>query len=1485
MAAALPTDAAAPPGWGPQALAMLRAAQAVAHPGGPTLFDDLVGELAATLGAATVFVAVFADESRTHMRTLAVRLDGRALQNFDYPLAGSPCAQVAGRAYRYVATGVAAEFAPGTIFGAKGMDCYAAFPLTAGTGEPLGLLVAMDRRPLADAALAEALLKIFAGRMAAEIERSRADAALRAAALAVSSARGESVFDELVRFLAAQLNVEVAFIARHEDAVPGTMRMLAMYYDGQVLHDIRYPIAGTPCETVYGREFRVYPSGLGALFPDDPDVGLQGTVSYAGYPLTTRDGRALGNISVASRQPLTQLDRLESLLQIFAVRAAAEIEQQAAREALERSEASYRAIFEATEDAVFVHDWDSGRILDVNPKACELYGYTREELLQVSVADLSSGVHPYTAEQALAHLQRARLGRSQAIEWHRRNKDGSLHWDEVYLKPVHIDGRRRILAFTREITERKQALQALEAREQQYRAIVDGSADALVLWNGALTVVDVNAAFTRLTGFTREDVIGVPFGSRLDADDVMQRHSLIRGALAGHEGRIETRTSRKDGSRFDIELRYLPVRFGGEAYALAIGRDVSERLERERALQRSEARLRATVEAAFDSVIGMDGEGRIVEFNAAAERCFGHRRDDVMGRLLADVILPERHRDAHARGLRHFHASGRGPMIGRLIETSALRADGSEIPVELAISVAAVPEGSIFVGHLRDISERRAADRALRDSEAQYRAIFNASADALVLRDADFRIVDVNETYVTMTGYGRAAVIGQDRVVANPADEHDGIRALHARALAGEPVVLETQLVRRDGGRYELELRGVPIVHRGEPHVLYIGRDITERKRAERALRDSEEQYRAIFNASADGLVLRDADYRAVEVNPAYATMSGYTREEVMAAEHVLTQSDEAVLQRHRAEHRLALAGQELSYETTATRKDGSQMQVEVRGMPVMYRGRQHVLYSARDISARKRTEQALRASEEQYRAIFDASIDAMVLWNSRFERVDVNPAYERIFGWRRDEVIGVGVDGPNPDDAARSRRELVRRALAGEACSAVRETMGRDGRMIPTEVHVIPFTHRGEPHVLVIARDITEQREAEAQRARLERQLRQAQKMEAIGQLTGGIAHDFNNILTSVIGYLVLGQERAESLADATLVRQLGQAHLAAQRARELIAQMLAFARRQRGERRVLALAPLVRQTLQLLRATLPASVAVDSAGLPDGDDAPLVQADPVQLEQLLFNLCINARDAISGPGTIRVRLREVGGGHACASCRAPVGGGRWVELSVADSGCGIAPEVLERMFEPFYSTKEVGRGSGMGLAMVHGIVHDHGGHVDVRTAPGAGTEFRVLLPPADGPAAAAAPRPAGAAAPATQPLPPARVLLVEDEVLVGDFMAELLAGWGLRVQLERDPLRAAAWLDDPGHGIDCLVTDQTMPQMTGLALAQHAHARRPRLPVLLYSGHTAAVDADEARRHGVHAVLAKPVDPPLLRAALLRCLAAPADAAGSVA
>jgi nitrogen-specific signal transduction histidine kinase/CheY-like chemotaxis protein len=410
---------------------------------------------------------------------------------------------------------------------------------------------------------------------------------------------------------------------------------------------------------------------------------------------------------------------------------------------------------------------------------------------------------------------------------------------------------------------------------------------------------------------------------------------------------------------------------------------------------------------------------------------------------------------------------------------------------------------------------------------------------------------------------------------------------------------------------------------------------------------------------------------------------------------------------------------------------------------------------------------------------------------------------------------------------------------------------------------------HHGEPHVLQIARDITERRRAETERQALEAQLRQAQKMEAIGHLTGGIAHDFNNILTSILGYIVLARERDPAAADGKLVQYLDQAQRASLRARDLIQQMLTFSRGKRVEPRPLDLPSLVRDALKLIGATLPSSLVV---GVDIERRVPAVMADPVQAEQVLLNLLINARDAMGGTGAVEVGVGlDEHAGVACASCRKPIEG-RYVALAVRDSGPGIAPEVFDRIFDPFFTTKGVGKGSGMGLSTVHGIVHEYGGHIAVDTAPDAGTTFRVLFPPlphARADADAAVPPPSDAVLRA--PPMSGRVLVVDDEAMAGEFMSELLASRGLDVTLQSDPLEALRWFSEDPDRVDLVLTDLTMPRMTGLELAQRLTTDRPELPVVLYTGYSEDIGPGELRRHGVAALLKKPVEPASL-VALLR-------------
>ena len=758
--------------------------------------------------------------------------------------------------------------------------------------------------------------------------------------------------------------------------------------------------------------------------------------------------------------------------------------------------------------------------------------------------------------------------------------------------------------------------------------------------------------------------------------------------------------------------------------------------------------------------------------------------------------------------------------------------------------------------------ERRSHEAALGE---QYRAMFNAAADSLVLRDAQFRVVDVNPAYEAMSGRRRDEVIGRDVLTMSPQALNDHVRALHSRALAGEKVQFESHARRKDGSRFHIETRGVPIRHRGEPHVLYIGRDITERRIVEEALRTSEEQYRAIFNAAADALVLRDADFRIVDVNPAYVALSGYSREEVLGRQHVVANPPE-VEARIRELHAKALAGEHVMLETRRIAKNGGVREVELRGVPIQFRGAPHVLYIGRDISERKRGEQALRDSEEQYRAIFNAAADALVLRDDAGRVVDVNAAFCAISGYTRDEVLNDSRWIFARADLTVLAAEMHRRVIAGESVQFEIQATRKDGTPLDIEMRAVPMVYRGKPHALGMARDITARKRAEAERAALEAQLRQAQKMEALGHLTGGIAHDFNNLLASIMGHVVLAIER--NAGDEKLARYLEQALGSSRKARDLIRQMLTFSRGQRGTPRVVSLAQAVEESLKLLRGSLPATVEI--ATCIDAVDTA-VMLDPVQLDQVVLNLAINARDAMAGAGQLTVSVRSARPVQAvCASCRQRFDG-TFVELAVGDSGPGIAPDVLERMFEPFFTTKEVGRGSGMGLATVHGVVHDHGGHVVVDTSAPRGGLFRILLP-----ALAAGTETKALEKPKTNGTKRAplkgRILVVDDEAPVAEFLRELLESWGISARAVTSPASALEVFGAERY--DLVITDQTMPGTTGFRLARELLVRRPGVPVILCTGHIDEIASRELESAGIRGLLHKPVEPDelygLLRAQL---------------
>jgi PAS domain S-box-containing protein len=518
---------------------------------------------------------------------------------------------------------------------------------------------------------------------------------------------------------------------------------------------------------------------------------------------------------------------------------------------------------------------------------------------------------------------------------------------------------------------------------------------------------------------------------------------------------------------------------------------------------------------------------------------------------------------------------------------------------------------------------------------------------------------------------------------------------------------------------------------------------------------------------------------------------------------------------------------------------------------------------------ARKRTESDLHVQT----AALEATASAVVITEPDGTIWWANPAFFQLTGYPSSDVLGRNMSILNSGrQAPEFYQQLWRTITSGQIWRGELVNRRKDGSLYHEGMAITPVRDRSGKIVNFIAlkRDISDLKRAEREQEQLQRRLQQTDKMQALGLMVGGIAHDFNNILASVMGYADLARLRFGGKPGGKLRDYLDEIYRAGERARDLVAQMLVFSRGGTSEPRPLLLEPLVKELVKMLQSTLASNIAVTIQSQPG---LSAVMLDPVQLNQIVLNLCLNARDAIRGNGAISVRLQHVEvADQFCASCREAVQGD-FVELMVADTGVGIEPNAMDHMFDPFFTTKEVGKGTGMGLPVVHGIVHRCGGHVAAETSPGLGSAFRVWLPPVV--TEQTTPEPSVERFEDASRVIGGHILLVDDESSVLNYLTDVLTGAGCRVTATLDSREALARFTEDPSGFDLLVTDQTMPGITGDALIAAVSRLRPDIPVVLCTGHSETIDEDEARDLGIGAFLLKPVHTGLLLDTLERLLA----------
>ena len=1119
---------------------------------------------------------------------------------------------------------------------------------------------------------------------------------------------------------------------------------------------------------------------------------------------------------------------------------------------------------------------------------------------------------------------------SRELEHRIAYADGEIGHISVRFFVVKDEQGRTVKTYgvNQDITDRKKAEEALRESERRYRALVENMRSAVAVFRAErdgedFVFVDFNKAGETIENVRRQEIVGksvqevFPGVREFGLFDVFQR--VWRTGKAEKHPVALYKDERIQGWRENFVYR-LP---SGEV--VSVYADETEHKKAEEALRESENRYRKLFEESRDAIALATEDGDFLDVNQAFLDLFGYTRKECMNlnaqRLWADPA-------SRSKWTQEV-ASGGGKKD---YEWTALKKDGTLIHCLVTTTPKRLPNGLVlFQSIIRDVTEqkryqeglkkardelerrvrartieltttneqlveemreRKAAEKALREEKAFTERALDTLTDAFVVFDLNGRLLRWNGAVSRISGYSNEEIAGM-----NPTDFFSG-EAVQVAAEAIELAIkeghsaLETSITTKEGMGIPFEFTGDLLKdHEGRPvSICCLGRDIRERKQAEKAFQESEARYREVVD-KANSIILRMDPHGNVNfINDFAQRFFGFSEKEILGRNvvgtivpkressgrdlmamirdigcvpHLYKYNENENMRRNGERVWIAWTNRGITDDSgrivevlcigndiTDSKRDRDRLQEEHYQLEKQVELRIADLKMTdarlrREIAERKVVERALKGSEERYRSLFHGSKDGVYITTKEGRLIETNQSLRDMFGYTEEEMVGSRAEDYYIDSA--NHRDLI--AEMGSSGS-VQDYSVRLRKKDGTEMQClltggVRYYDGDVIEYQGVLRDVTEYK-------RLEEQLFQAQKMQAIGTLAAGIAHDFNNILFAIIGYTELCLD--EIPRDAPLRVYLETVVESGRRAKNLVNRILTFSRQSQQQRRLLNVAPIAEEAIKFLRASLPSTIEIKQRIEPELQP---VLADPTEIHQVLMNLCTNAGHAMRETGgLLELIVENFEVDESGKAIHREVLPGSYLRISVTDTGKGMEEETLQRIFEPYYTTKKKGEGTGLGLAVVHGIIASCGGAITVSSQLRHGTTFQVYLPTQEA-------KPVQESEPGDKPVPKGseRILLVDDEPNIASMAQQMLERLGYEVVSLTNSREALELFRSRANEFDLIITDMTMPDLTGLELAQEIRNIPSNIPLILCTGFSELISKDKTQSLGISEVVMKPV------------------------